>query len=139
MIKACGSSLRETVKNMEDTQSMTNFYWWDHLWFSLPPDFLFVLVFFFLPDTISLLKYLHLLLYFFFLNILLGIKNTLNYDVLKKEHNAINQEKEDNAVKLHGSYIAKFQFPLEIHYLVQRGLQDTQPSQTHFTVKRLFS
>lgn len=97
-------------KNMENTQSMTNFYWWDILQLSFPLDFLFVLVIFSSRYN-SLLKYLHLLLHLFF--------SLISYLVLQilsaMTYSALNQENVDNAIKLRDGYIAKLQFPLEIH------------------------
>lgn len=51
---ASASAREKSWRNMADTRSMTNFYWWDVLQVSLSPDFLFVLVFLF-PNTVSLL------------------------------------------------------------------------------------
>lgn len=97
---------------MEDTQSMTNFYWWDILQFSFPPNFLFVLVIFSSK-------------YNFFVKISTFttpfILSSISYLVLQipsaMTYSALNQGNVDNAIKLHGGYIAKLQFSLEIHIL----------------------
>lgn len=91
---------------MEDTWSMTNFYWWDVFQVSFSPDFLFVLVFLF-PNTISLLN-LHICNFISsFLNTLL-LKAISNVNVLKSKSRI-----QTTQMELHGPTKLNFESSLE--------------------------